>query len=107
GELQCSANDRADVWHTNQAFRRTTKSNRINPTKAARLEMSLMHVQLCHLQILHNLVSRRKDALQDVERYPRYDGVLTPLENIPMGVGQASAKLARDRITQHYDMLYN
>ncbi|RCN25455.1 hypothetical protein ANCCAN_28832 [Ancylostoma caninum] len=57
--------------------------------------------------ILHNLVSRRKDALQDVERYPRYDGVLTPLENIPMGVGQASAELAKDRITQHYDMLYN
>ncbi|KAL6723875.1 hypothetical protein Aduo_018832 [Ancylostoma duodenale] len=75
------------------------KAIELNPTKAARLVVSLM--------ILHNLVSCRKDALQDVERYPRYDGVLTPLENIPMGGGQASAKLARDRITQHYDMLYN
>ncbi|EYC12722.1 hypothetical protein Y032_0046g1389 [Ancylostoma ceylanicum] len=57
--------------------------------------------------ILHHLVSLRKDALQDLERYPRYDGVLTALENIPVGVGPASAKLASDRITEHYDMLYN
>ncbi|KIH43837.1 hypothetical protein ANCDUO_26151 [Ancylostoma duodenale] len=48
----------------------------------------------------------RSDALQDVERYPAYDGSLTALEDLALGAGPSLAKLARDRMALHYDMLY-
>ncbi|RCN42630.1 hypothetical protein ANCCAN_11395 [Ancylostoma caninum] len=54
------------------------------------------------LQILHNLVSRRTDALRDVERYLAYDGSLTALENLALVSGPSSANVARDRMALHY-----
>ncbi|RCN36540.1 hypothetical protein ANCCAN_17583 [Ancylostoma caninum] len=79
-------------------FAALQKPIELNPIKTSRLVISLM--------ILHNLVSRRTDALQDVERYPAYDGSLTALQDLALGTGPSSAKVARDRMALHYDLLY-
>ncbi|EYB86419.1 hypothetical protein Y032_0279g1197 [Ancylostoma ceylanicum] len=65
------------------------------PERAARLVTSLM--------ILHNLLPRRRDLLRGVNRYPEgRGGFFRPLEPINHLEGSNAAKVARNRICQHY-----
>ncbi|RCN52702.1 hypothetical protein ANCCAN_01078 [Ancylostoma caninum] len=67
----------------------------LDPDRVARLVTSLM--------ILHNLLPRRRDLLRGVNRYPEQRrGFFRPLEPIHHLEGSNAAKLARNRICQHY-----
>ncbi|WKY06988.1 hypothetical protein Q1695_006851 [Nippostrongylus brasiliensis] len=74
------------------------KPMQLEPTRAGRLITSLL--------ILHNIVAWREDVAAYVEKFPPITESLVPLQPISQSDGPEEARLARERIVQHYDNLY-
>ncbi|KAK6750405.1 hypothetical protein RB195_002403 [Necator americanus] len=74
------------------------KPLQLEPNRGGRLVTSLL--------ILHNLVAYKQDVAAYVERYPAPTETLVGLQPIPQARGPERARLARERIVQHYDNLY-
>ncbi|VDK55915.1 unnamed protein product [Cylicostephanus goldi] len=75
----------------------------VEPEKATRLVTSLL--------VLHNLLARRQDLLEEVERFapPRNTPLpdrFASLQRTARHAGSDSAKVARDRLVSYYDNLY-
>ncbi|EYC38509.1 hypothetical protein Y032_0713g1753 [Ancylostoma ceylanicum] len=86
-----------------QRFAILQRDLQVEPDKASKLVTSTL--------VLHNLLARRQDLLEHVQRYePSRNAPLpdrfAPLQRVPVGGGTDSAKLARDRLVTHYDNLY-
>ncbi|KAJ1362435.1 hypothetical protein KIN20_021975 [Parelaphostrongylus tenuis] len=74
------------------------KPLQLEPGRATRLVTSLL--------ILHNLIAWKEDVAAYVERYPPSVEPLAFLQPISQIEGPQQARVARERIVQHYDNLY-
>ncbi|VDO05832.1 unnamed protein product [Haemonchus placei] len=70
----------------------------MEPGRGSRLITSLL--------ILHNLVAWKQDISKYVDRYPPSKESLVGLQPITQTEGPEEARLARERIVQHYDNVY-
>ncbi|XGW29387.1 hypothetical protein V3C99_008867 [Haemonchus contortus] len=74
------------------------KPLQLEPGRGSRLITSLL--------ILHNLVAWKQDISKYVDRYPPSKESLVGLQPITQTEGPEEARLARERIVQHYDNVY-
>ncbi|VDP11681.1 unnamed protein product [Heligmosomoides polygyrus] len=74
------------------------KPLQLEPHRGTRLVTSLL--------ILHNLVAWKQNVAEYVERYPASTEPMVSLQPISQVEGPKEARLARQRMVQHYDNLY-